>query len=201
VSAHLYIEGSKTGKNSKFDQIRCREGFRKLIEKAGFTGRMPGLDACGSRGQAFKDFKIAHVKGGAGGYVAMLVDSEEPPADIEKTWEHLKDCDTWEKPPGAMDDQVLFMTTCTETWVVADRAALEEHYGHKLQENALPSLYNLEARNRHDVQDKLSHATRNCSNAYAKGDRSFEVLGMLEPSTLRALPSFARMVRILDAKL
>lgn len=31
VSSHLYIEGG----DSKEDQIRCREGFRKLIGKLG----------------------------------------------------------------------------------------------------------------------------------------------------------------------
>ncbi|MFZ3044494.1 MAG: DUF4276 family protein, partial [Desulfatirhabdiaceae bacterium] len=138
MSAHLYIEGSKTGADSKEDQIRCREGFRKLFEKAGFAGKMPRLSACGGRGNVFKDFKIAHAISRTGDYVAMLVDSEDPPIDVEKTWDHLRVRDTWEMPTGAEDEQVLFMTTCMETWIVADRAALREHYGHRLQENALP---------------------------------------------------------------
>lgn len=70
-----------------------------------------------------------------------------------------------------------------------------------MQENALPPLHNLESRHRHDVQDKLSHATRNCKNAYAKGKRSFEVLATLSPEALSALPSFARTIRILKEKL
>ena len=197
MSTHLYIEGGE----SKEAQIRCREGFRKLIEKAGFSGKMPRLSACGGRGAAFDDFKTAYSMCRAGDYVAMLVDSEDPPADIEKTWDHLKLRDAWERPAGAVDEQVLFMTTCMETWVVADRAVLQEHYGHKLQKNALPPLIELENRNRHQVHDKLAHATRLCSNRYAKGSRSFEVLGRLNPSALSSLPSFARMVRILKDKL
>ena len=78
---------------------------------------------------------------------------------------------------------------------------MKEHYGHKLQENSLPPLHDLEQRNRHDLHDKLIHATRNCSNAYAKGKRSFEVLARLSASTLDSLPCFARMIRILKAKL
>jgi len=93
------------------------------------------------------------------------------------------------------------MTTCMETWIVADPETLKSHYGHCLQVSALPSLVNLENRHRHDVQNALTHATRNCSKAYAKGKRSFEVLAVLNPSALEKLPSFARMVRILKEKL
>ena len=198
MSAHLYIEGGE----SKEDQIRCREGFRKLIEKAGLSGRMPRLSACGGRGAAFDDFKTAHASGKVGHYIAMLVDSEDPVADLEMTWDHLKSRDQWDKPDGALDDQVLFMTTCMETWIVADRAALREHYGHKLRENALPPLDNLESRDRHDMHDNLVHASRNCSNAYSKGKRSFEVLAKLDPAALKEhLPSFVRVDCILRAKL
>jgi len=201
VSSHLYIEGSKTGADSKEDQIRCREAFRKLIEKAGFSKKMPRLSACGGRGTVFKDFKIALTSCRVGDYIAMLIDSEDPPADIEKTWDHLKIRDGWEKPTGAGDEQVLFMTTCMETWIVADKEVLKEHFLRNFQESALPKPYNLESQHRHDVHDKLERATRNCSNAYAKGKRSFELLGKLNPSALSALPSFSRMVRILSSKL
>ena len=198
MSAHLYIEGGE----SKEDQIRCREGFRKLLEKAGFSGRMPRLSACGGRGSAFDDFKTAHARLKIGNYIAMLIDSEDPVVDLEKTWDHLNSRDQWDKPAGATDEQVLFMTTCMETWIVADRAALMEHYGHTLQENALPPLNNLEARNRHDVYDNLVHASRNCSNVYSKGKRSFEVLAKLDPAVLKQhLPSFVRVDRILKATL
>lgn len=199
MKAHLYIEG---GGPSKWDKIGCREGFRKLLQKAGFSDRPPALTACGGREAAFDRFKTAH-KTAKGAYVAMLVDSEDPIANVEKTWEHLKTRpdDNWDRPIGASDDQVLLMTTCMESWIVADRATLKGHYGQHLQETALPPLHNLENRDRHDVQDKLGHATRNCSNAYAKGKRSFEILGILDPKALENLLSFARMVRILKEKL
>ena len=82
------------------------------------------------------------------------------------------------------------MTTCMETWLVADRAALAAHFGNEFRDSALPPLKNLESRHRHDVQDQLMHATRNCSNAYAKGKRSFEVLGKLVPGYVDALAEF-----------
>lgn len=198
MSAHIYIEGA----DSREDQIRCREGFRRQLEKAGFTGRMPRLSACGGRNSTFDDFKTAHANAKAGDFVAMLIDSEEPVANIEQTWAHLKARDNWDTPSGATDEQVLFMTTCMETWIVADRPTLKEHYGHKLQENALPPTNCLENRSRHDVHDKLERATRECSNAYQKGKRSFVVLGELNPTTLESLlPSFARMKKILNDKL
>ena len=198
MSAHLYVEGGE----SKEDQIRCREGFRKLFEKAGFSGRMPRLSACGGRGSVFDDFKTAYALRKVGDYIAMLVDSEDSVEDLERTWEHLNRRDQWDKPAGASDEQVLFMTTCMETWIVTDRRALQAHYGHGLQENALPPLTNLENRNRHEVYDKLVHASRNCSNAYSKGKRSFELLAKLDPAVLKQhLPSFVRADRILKVKL
>jgi hypothetical protein len=198
VKAHLYIEGGE----SKEDQIRCREGFRKIFEKAGLYGRMPRLSACGGRESAFDDFKTAHASRKEHDYIAMLVDSEDPVEDLEKTWDHLKRRDKWDKPVGAVDEQVLLMTTCMETWIVADRAALREHYGQRLQQNALPVLHNLENRTRDDVRDRLVHASRDCSNAYSKGKRSFEVLAKLDPAVLKQhLPSFVRVERILKERL
>ena len=202
MRAVIYVEG---GGDSKELHTRCREGFRKLLEKCGFKGRMPRLSACGGRDAVFDDFSIAHASGRTGDYVAMWIDGEEPVADIEKAWEHLRNVTTvtpWSRPAGASDDQILFMTTCMETWIVADRTTLEEHYGSDLQESALPPLERLEQRARDEVQDKLVRATRNCSNAYAKGKRSFGILGKLAPSPLREhLLSFVRVLRVLAEKL
>jgi hypothetical protein len=151
---------------------------------------------------AFANFEIGLAEKAPKDYVAMWIDSEDPLADLEAPWEHLRRRDNWTKPAAATNDQVLFMTTCMETLIVADHRALADHYGVKLQSSALPPLINLESRDRHDVQDKLEHATRNCSNAYAKGKRSFEPLSKLAPDTLeRHLPSFARTRRILNEKL
>lgn len=197
MKAHIYIEGGE----SKEDKIRCRQGFSRLIEKMGLRGRMPRLSACGGRNATFDDFKTAHVSSKPGDYIALLVDSEDPVVDIEKTWDHLKKRDDWNRPAEAHNEQVLFMTTSMETWIVADPGTLREHYGHLLQESALPALNNLEQRDRHEVHDKLVHATRNCTNAYAKGKRSFEVLEKINPEALASLPSFERLKRILDEKL
>jgi hypothetical protein len=199
VSATIFLEG---GGDSKELHSRCREGFRGLLQKCGFQGRMPRLTACGGRTGAFDDFQTGHAAKGDADFVAMLIDSEEPLEELEAAWRHLKRHDGWETPAAASDEQVLFMTTCMETWIVTDRAALADHYGSSLQESALPALNDPESRSRREVQEKLAHATRNCANAYAKGKRSFRVLGKLSPAALeKHLPSFQRVLRILEREL
>jgi hypothetical protein len=200
VSATIYVEG---GGDSPELQARCREGMRKLlVEKCGFAGRRPRLFASGGREAAFDDFRTAHKNGQPTDYVAMLIDSEDPVADVEAAWAHLAARDKWQRPAGASDEQVLLMVTGMETWIVTDRAALARHYGKKLQESALPARANMGARQRHAVQAGLVSATRKCANAYAKGKRSFEVLAELDPAVLaQHLPSFVRVVRILNESL
>ena len=175
------------------------------MPNSGFSGRKPRLVACGGRGKVYERFCTAHQVGGAGEYIALWIDSEEPMADSEQAWKHLAAVTTvaaWAKPAGAADDQVLFMTTCMETWMVADRAALRAHYKHKLNDNPLPALPNLERRARGVVQNALETATQDCQKAFAKGKRSFDVLEKLDPAVLsQHLPSFVRVVRILNEKL
>lgn len=198
MSAKIYIEGGGTSKELR---TRCREGFHRLLEKCGFTGRMPRLVPCGGRDATFDDFRIAHQRASAGTYVAMLVDSEDPVANTEHTWAHLKQRDSWKKPHGADDEQVLFMTTCMETWIATDREALRAHFGADFHDSAVPSS-DMESRSRHSIQDALAHATRNCKAPYVKDKKAFEILGKLDPAVLRpALPSFARIERVLEEKL
>lgn len=89
MNATIYIEGGSSGPDSKEMQVRCREGFRKLLEKCGFQGRMPRLSACGGRDAVFSDFSTAHANRSTRHYVAMWLDSEDPVKDIEKAWDHL----------------------------------------------------------------------------------------------------------------
>jgi hypothetical protein len=193
----LYVEG---GGDSKELHARCREGFRKLLEACGFRGRMPRIVACGGRSAAFSDFKTA--LNNAGDTVFLLIDSEWPVADVERTRAHLHARDNWQIPNGASDEHFLFMTTCMETWIVADREALRAHFGQGLREAELPPLLDLESRERHAVQRSLEAATRNCGEVYRKGRVSFALLGSLQPDRLAShLPSFRRARRILDAML
>ena len=196
MSAVIFVEG---GGDNKGGRIECRRGFRTLLENSDFRGRMPKLIARGSRDSSYDSFKTAHAKATGNDYVAMLIDSEDPVANIDQTWSHLNQRDGWQIPEGAQDDQVLLMVTCMETWIVADRQALVEHFGNTLQDSALPPVSNLESRSRQDVQNRLAHATRDCPGPYTKGPKSFEVLGKLDPDVLEQhLPSFSRARRTLN---
>ena len=199
MSARIYVEG---GGDSKDARARCREGFSKLLKKCGFRGRLPRLVACGGRTQAYDDFTIAHAQNALPDYVALLIDSEDPVPNINEPWNHLRDRDEWNAPPGARNDQVLLMTTCMETWIASDHNALSEHFGQNLQVAALPALPNIENRTRQDVLRSLRHATRDCPGCYTKGPKSYEIVGKLDPEAIEPhLPSFGRTRRILDEKL
>lgn len=200
MSSYLYIEGGARGLRSGRLRQDCQRAFRNLLERMGLPGPRPRLVACGSRNDVFDRFCI-QLKSGEHDYVAMWIDSEDPLSDVERTWDHLSARDLWERPFGAVDEQVLFMTTCMETWIMADSQTLKRHYGTNLQETALLPLKDLEKRPRGEVQKVLIRATRNCSNAYAKGCRSYAVFGSLDPLALESLPSFARIKRILQQRL
>lgn len=200
----LYVEG---GGDSKELHVRCREGYRKLIEKAGFQGRTPRIVACGGRNATYDSFTTAVA--GQEDYPLLLVDSEDPAAPAEDpnsdlAWQHLRRRDGWDHPVGAVNDQAQLMATCMETWSMADRAAMRNVFGAALQENALLTELDLEQRDRHVVQDTLERATRNCGRdkAYQKGRRSFQALAALSPATLtQYLPYFRRFIATLKRHL
>lgn len=201
MSVTIYIEG---GGDSKELHVRCRQGFRKLIEKSGFTKPMPGIVACGGRNAAFDDFKTAMASKSPMDYPMLLVDSEDPIVGDAPPWNHLRARDGWILPNGASDDQAQLMVTCMETWLMADRAALREVFGVSLQDNALLPEADLEQYDRHRVQQALEHATRNCgrNKVYKKGRRSFQVLEAVSPDILKQrLPYFKRFVETLEALL
>jgi len=203
VSACIYIEGGARGADSKHVNIRCAEAFRKLLDRMRFAGRQPKLVASGGRDAVFSDFRIAH-KAAKADFIAMWIDSEEPISDINAAWAHLENVTTvtnWDRPDGALDEQVLFMTTCMETWILADRETIREHFRQGFNENQLPAINAIEGRLRDDVQARLVNATKNCQNAYEKGKRSYAIVGKLNPDVLQQLPSFARVARILNERL
>ncbi len=193
----VYVGGAGRG-DRKDTRLRCREGFAKLFAKCGFE-RQPTFVPSGGRDDVFRKYRYMHRNASADDVVMMLIDSESPVDDIEKTWQHLQQQDGWHKPTGTHDEQVLFMTTCMETWIVADREALKTHFGRHFNENRLPALNNLENRIPRYVFQALRRAT---NNRYEKDEKSFAVLGKLNPDTLEQhLPSFKRARRVLSRRL
>jgi len=203
VKVKIYVEG---GGSSKMQHIQCREGFSKLINRAGFTDRMPAIVACGGRGAAYKAF-VASTYRSSSFYSILLVDSENPiqrtDASIDSIapWEHLRQCDKWDQPHGTVNDQAQLMVTCMETWIMADREALREFFGQGMHANRLLCETQLETRSRQDVQEALKSATKGCGprRKYEKGRRSFQVLARLNPTTLKScLPHFRRFIETLE---
>lgn len=196
MSVELFVEGGGDGKDL---QIECRKGFRRLLEKAGFAGRMPRIWACGPRTRAYEDFRIAARAGEP--RAILLVDSED--AVNGEAWQHLRARDGWERPAGVDDDQAQLMVTCMETWLMADRTALRSFFGSCLQESALYQAGGLEDRTRQDVQVALEQATRNCGRerAYAKGKRSFQLLAEVKPEALDGMPHFHAFIEALGRHL
>lgn len=60
------------------------------------------INPCGGRNGAFGDFKTAHAKAKPGDYIAMVIDSEDPLADVEESWGHLRGRDRWVKPANLL---------------------------------------------------------------------------------------------------
>ena len=201
MNAEIYAEGG--GPQNERPNIECRQAFQRLLENCGLDSERFTVFACGGRGDAWNDFQVAHEDADGAYYVAMLIDSERPVDDIERTWAHLESGrDNWTRPPNAQDDQVLFMTTCMETWIAADRETLQEHFGAGFRSDDLPELDDLEERRPGFMNAGLESATQACSTQYSKGGVSFQILGKLNPNALeRRLPSFRRARRILEAKL
>ncbi len=207
MKVKIYVEG---GGDSKELHSRCRRGFRKLIERAGFVRRMPAVVACGGRGNAFDLFRTAATSGDPALYPMLLLDSEDPLTESadERTsavaWYHLESRDGWMRTDDMEDDQAQLMVTCMGTWIMADRTALRTTFGAALRMNALLPEMNLETRPRREVQQALETATKDCGRdkAYRKGRKSFQVLEQLDPITLRRhLPYFQRFVDALNRHL
>ena len=200
VRAEIYAEGG--GPAGRTANIRCREGFTRLLENCGLNSRNFDVIACGGRGEAWNDFQDAHADAAGGYYVALLIDSESPLADTDEVWQHISGNDRWQRPSDAQDDQLLLMTRCMETWIVADRSTLTEQFGPDFHSDELPELDNLEEVSPGNLASRLEDATLLCTDPYSKGRISFEVLGKLNPDVLEEyLPSFRRARRILTEKL
>lgn len=195
----IYVEGGGRGRAAV---INCREGFSRLLKEADFKDRMPAIRPCGPRSSAFDSFSTALRCPEPGVYPVLLVDSEAPVR--KQPWEHLKDRDGWNKPDAAEGDQAQLMVQCMETWIVADRDAVEHFFGQDFNKGALPPVNDLEKRPKDDVQAALENATRRCGRdrEYRKGKRSFQLLGQLDPETLKKLlPHFSLFCECLNNKL
>ena len=198
VSSKIYVEG---GGDSHTLRTKCRKGFSEFFKRAGLVGRMPRIVACGSRNKAYGDFCIAVKSSQNDKIPVLLVDSEGPVNQGIETWQYLKERDSWECPPGATEDQAHLMVQCTESWFLADKATLQDFYGHRFNANALPARNDIENVPKNDLFNGLQNATRPTlpKGEYDKGKHAFELLAMIDPSKVRqASPHADALLRTLE---
>lgn len=191
VNIKLFVEGG--GHNNHALRTQCRRAFVKLLQKAGFQGRMPRIIACGNRRAAFDQFRTT-LEGPDPVSAVLLVDSESY-ANQGSPWDHVatREDDKWAKPLGAEDEQLHFMVQCMEAWFMADPEALEKYFGHGFRPKALPQNPQIEAITKSDLLSKLESASKASSKGrYGKGRHSFDILAALEPEKIRQKSPWAK---------
>lgn len=194
VSASLFVEGG--GEHKRLIRA-CRRGFRRFIENAGVAG-VPNIVPCGSRGNAYRDFRAA-IRDGVN---ALLLVDAEGPVTAQEVWQHLRANDNWERPTAATDSQCHLMVQAMESWFLADADALASYYGQDFNRGALPANPNIELIPKEDVLAGLNRAARNTKKAgYKKGPDSYEILERLDPARVRNASLFAeRFIQALSSQ-
>lgn len=155
---------------------------------------MPRIEACGSRENAYQDFRDAISKGDR---TAMLLVDAEGPVTASNPWDHLKN-DNWDRPGGATNDQCHLMVQVMESWFLADREALQSHYGQGFRPQALPQNPDIERIAKDDVLAGLNRAARDTAKGtYNKSNDSFTILEKLAPAKVMQASRYAN--RLIEA--
>lgn len=196
-AVHVFIE---EGGNSDSTKTACRKAFRLLFDRALGEIRKPRISACGSRNEAFRDFRRSLVANPET-FAVLLVDSEDPVPDDRNVWTYLEDRDHWRRPTGASDEQVHLMVQCIEAWFLADRECLRRFYGQGFKGGSLPENQDVERIAKADVMRGLDRATKATQKKeYHKTRHGFAILGLLDPTRIqdgsRHARAFFRTLRL-----
>jgi hypothetical protein len=198
----IYIEGGgDTQKTKKF----IREGFSHFFKSIADEARSKKIKweiiICGSRNNAFRDFKNA-LKSHPDALNILLVDAEAPVKKVSP-WEHLKDRDNWDKPSETDDSQCHLMVQAVEAWFIADVEALKEYYGQGFNKNPIPKNPNVENIEKDNLEPSLKNATRNTSKGeYHKINHASKLLELVDVAKVRqASPSCDRLFTTLTDKM
>lgn len=199
MNVRIYVEGG--GDHNKALQTQCRRGFSEFFRRAGLEGRMPRIVACGGRRRAYDSFRTSHENAGPDDLPILLVDSEAPVAEVDP-WEHvrLRAGDGWQRPRGALQDQIHLMVQAMEAWFHADKETVREYYGQGFRLSALSPRLDIDNIPKADLFAGLQMATKACpkKDEYSKGKHSFEILALIDPAKVRA-SSPAHAGRLLTA--
>jgi Domain of unknown function (DUF4276) len=179
VSVRIYAEGGGEG---ELADTQFRNAWADFFKAAGLAGRMPRVIRGKGRQRAYDLFRTAVENRTNETVPLLLIDSEDAVRPDETAWDHLKRRDGWDPPPGAGADDAFLMVQVMETWFLADRSALQNYFGSKLNERLLAVWPNLESVPKATVLDALEKATANCKTKYTKGRVSFEILAAIDPA-------------------
>ena len=186
----IYIEG---GGESKDTKAFLRQGFssffKKLVQVAQSKKIKWNITLCGSRNNAFRDFKNA-LEAHPNAFIILLVDSEAPVKLKQRPWEHLKSRDNWDSPAGVDETHCYLMVQGMEAWFMADIDTLKNFYGQGFKEKAIPKKSNVETIEKDLLEPNLKAATRDTSKGeYQKIKHASKLLGMLDVDKVRKASS------------
>ena len=201
----IYIEGGGDGKDTK---ARLRGGFsfffKELVQVARSKQIKWNITVCGSRNNAFRDFKNA-LADHPNAFVILLVDSEAPVK--QPPWEHLKSRDNWDSP-GVDDTHCYLMVQVMEAWFMADIDTLKTFYGQGFKENAIPKNINVETIEKDSLEPNLKVASRDTKSKgeYQKIQHASKLLEMLDIDKVRKASSecdrmFATLTALMEQAL
>ncbi len=178
MEIRIYIEGGGDDKNGR---AKIRKGFNTFLASLRNEARKKrirwNLVACGSRNNAFDDFKTAlrtHPKA----FNVLLVDAEG--AVHGTRWSHLQNRDRWHST-GLSDDHCHLMVQAMEAWLIADIDALAAYYGQNFNRKAIPNTP-VEMIPQSSLEPFLIKATRQTQKGkYHKIRHSCELLEKIDP--------------------
>ncbi len=185
TEVRIYIEGGGDGKNSK---ALLHQGFSNLFQDLKAIARSNQIKwnivLCGSRNNAFRDFKNA-FKTHPNAFIILLVDSEAPVTADRLPWEHLKLRDNWESPK-VDDTHCHLMVQSMEAWFISDIDALKKYYGQGFKENAIPKSQNVEKIPKDSLESSLKAASFNTTKGeYRKIQHAAKLLEMINVDKVR----------------
>lgn len=169
---------------------------RARSRKVGWT-----VTACGSRGDAFRDYKIG-LKSHSDAFNILLVDSEDAVPPSLSPWEHLRRRrgDEWVKPMNVSDAHCQLMVQTMEAWFLADPEALAGYYGDGFRSHHLPSSATIERIDRGQLEVLLNKAAHDTSKGeYKKIRDGAALLQRIRPAKVReALPHCDRLFSTIE---
>lgn len=184
----IYIEG---GGESKDTKAALRRGFssffKELVQVANSKKIKWNIILCGSRNNAFRDFKNA-LADHPNAFIILLVDSEAPVK--QPPWEHLKLRDNWDSP-GVDETHCYLMVQAMEAWLMADIDTLKRFYGQGFKENVIPKNINVETIEKDRLESSLKAASRDTKSKgeYQKIQHASKLLEMLDVDKVRKASS------------